>query len=55
MILFTCCVFRAIHLEIIESMSTESFILGLRRLYPLEVSDHEAKNLQKTFQNLKIK
>ncbi|XP_054715419.1 uncharacterized protein LOC129224899 [Uloborus diversus] len=30
-ILFTCAVYRAVHFELVKSMSTESFILALRR------------------------
>jgi hypothetical protein len=34
-VLFTCLVTRAIHIEIIEEMSTSSFINALRRFYAL--------------------
>lgn len=30
-VLFTCATYRAIHLELVESLSTESFIMALRR------------------------
>ncbi|GFV03713.1 integrase catalytic domain-containing protein [Trichonephila clavipes] len=36
-VLFTCAVYRAIHLELIQSLSTDGFLLGLRKIY----SDNE--------------
>ena len=37
-VLFTCLSSRAMHIEVINSMTTDAFILSLRRLFPEEVT-----------------
>jgi hypothetical protein len=49
--LFTCLVTRAIHLEIVSDMSTEQFLLGLRRFVaqrgtPVEIISDNAKQFK---------
>ncbi|GFX47511.1 integrase catalytic domain-containing protein [Trichonephila clavipes] len=57
-VLFTCAVFRAVHMELVTSLSTESFILALRRLIsrrgrPFTIYSDNGKNLVGTSNELK--
>ena len=49
--LFTCLVVRAVHLEIVEDMSTDQFLLGLRRFIarrgaPCQIISDNAKQFK---------
>ncbi|GFT12015.1 integrase catalytic domain-containing protein [Trichonephila clavipes] len=57
-VLFTCAVFRAVHMELVTSLSTESFILALRRFIsrrgsPFTIYSDNGKNLVGTSNELK--
>ncbi|GFY02446.1 uncharacterized protein TNCV_3503271 [Trichonephila clavipes] len=57
-VLFTCAVFRAVHMELVTSLSTESFILALRRFIsrrgrPFTIYSDNGKNLGGTSNELK--
>ncbi|GFW99409.1 integrase catalytic domain-containing protein [Trichonephila clavipes] len=57
-VLFTCAVFRAVHMELVTSLSTESFILALRRFIsrrgrPFIIYSDNGKNLVGTSNELK--
>ncbi|GFX67684.1 integrase catalytic domain-containing protein [Trichonephila clavipes] len=57
-LLFTCAVFRAVHMELVTSLSTESFILALRRFISrrgrsFTIYSDNGKNLVGTSNELK--
>lgn len=57
-VLFTCAIYRAVHLELVSSLSTESFILAVRRFIarrgrPTTIHSDNAKNFIGTYNALK--
>ncbi|GFX15808.1 integrase catalytic domain-containing protein [Trichonephila clavipes] len=55
--LFTCAVYRAIHLELVASLSTDSFLLALRRFIsrrgrPKVIYSDNGSNFRGAFQEL---
>ncbi|GFX48795.1 integrase catalytic domain-containing protein [Trichonephila clavipes] len=57
-VLFTCAVFRAVHMKLVTSLSAESFILALRRFIlrrgrPFTIYSDNGKNLVGTSNELK--
>lgn len=57
-VLFTCAVFRAIHIEVVSSLSTENFLLAMRRFIsrrgrPSTIISDNGRNLVKAASELK--
>lgn len=55
-VLFTCAVYRAIHLELVSSLSTDNFILAIRRFIarrgrPVTIYSDNGKNFVGTSNN----
>ena len=50
-ILFTCAIYRAVHLELITSLSTDVFIQGIRRFIATLITDHGTNFIKTHFNN----
>ena len=57
--LYTCLVTRAIHLELLQDMSTDEFLLGFRRFIsqrgtPVEITSDNAKQFKSASKTLNL-